>query len=91
MFQWFKGGAEIPGTLEDTLEISSLKLDDTGWYSVTVTDAAKRVNRTALVLVVIYPENSLPALRSMGLLCIASASVFVALLALRKQGRLPCA
>lgn len=57
-YQWKKNGINIPGATNSSYSISSVKLEDAGYYSVVVSNAGGSVtSQSALLTVVQFPDS----------------------------------
>lgn len=58
--QWMKNGEDLDGATGSTFVRTNLVEDDSGEYSVRVTDEANRVYVSSVAVVSVFPEGALP-------------------------------
>jgi PKD repeat protein len=86
-YQWFKDGNPLGGEIDETLDLVSVTLGDSGGYYCEVTTAAKGVANTQTLELTVFPLGSLPVSGSAGLALMLGALAGAATALVRRKRR----
>lgn len=85
-YKWIKDGKEVAGATDSTYEVSSLSLNDDGWYRCRVTDAGKSEYESDSARVIVFEAGALSTLRPWGIFACVAACLALGIAAQRRRG-----
>jgi hypothetical protein len=88
-YAWYKDGAPLTGETDAILQVESLTLDDSGWYSCRVSDEGKGLYETDPVLISVFPQGSLPIASGVWPYVIAASLAMAGVMYQMKAGKTP--